>query len=373
MWIPIFKTGTWTDSSGQTRKWTEEDLDRIVEKYNSQKEHEAPVVIGHPKDNAPAWGWVERLKREGNILYAKLKDVADEFKEWVKKGLYKKRSISLYPDLTLRHVGFLGAMPPAVKGLPDVSFKEGEARTIEFDDQSFSEGGVRLNQKGYRHARKLILEGKVDTKSSWSFSADDGNKILGDPPDWDEYSKWFLAVDESENKETKAYYKYPFGKNGKLYRSALIAIRQRSAQQGAEDIFDAAGRLIELLDKEVKEMEELEKLKEENERLKKEKMRYEMELKKKEIENFVERLEAENKIPPVFREMGIVEFMVALSGDERTIEFSEGKKKDLFTWFKEFLEKMGEVVPLGAQFKEGKSHEESDYKLGERIAQKVNR
>lgn len=133
MWIEIFKTGTHTDSAGNTRTWTEKDLDAIVSRYNPA-EHEAPVVIGHPKDNAPAWGWVERLERRGNVLYAKLKDLVPEFVEAIKKGLYKKRSISLYPDMTLRHVGFLGAMPPAVKGLADVTFSESDAVSVEFEE-----------------------------------------------------------------------------------------------------------------------------------------------------------------------------------------------------------------------------------------------
>lgn len=122
-WFAIFKTGKHTDSTGNTKEWTEEDLDKIVESYDPQK-HEAPIVIGHPKTNAPAFGWIERLKRVGDTLYAYPKQLANEFVEMVKQGLFKKRSISLYPDGTLRHVGFLGAQPPAVKGLPDVEFKD---------------------------------------------------------------------------------------------------------------------------------------------------------------------------------------------------------------------------------------------------------
>lgn len=124
-WFAIFKTGQHTDSSGNQKEWSEKDLDKIVENYDPSK-HEAPIVIGHPKTNAPAFGWVEKLKRIGDTLYAFPKQLAQEFVDMVNKGLFKKRSVSLYPDGTLRHVGFLGAMPPAIKGLPDVEFKEGE-------------------------------------------------------------------------------------------------------------------------------------------------------------------------------------------------------------------------------------------------------
>lgn len=134
-WFEVFRAGRQTDSAGSTKEWTEGDLDSIVAKYNGQSAHEAPLVVGHPEHNSPSFGWVEGLKREGKILFAKAKDVMPEFAEMVKKGTYKKRSISLYPDMTLRHIGFLGGMPPAIKGLADIQFKSGEqATTYEFEE-----------------------------------------------------------------------------------------------------------------------------------------------------------------------------------------------------------------------------------------------
>jgi hypothetical protein len=124
-WIEIFKAGKHTDSKGRTRVWTKEDLDKAASSYNPA-EHEAPAVIGHPKNNGPAFGWVEQLKRVGDSLMAKLRQVQPEFSEMVKSGLYKKRSASFYPDGSLRHIGFLGAQPPAIKGLKDIEFDDGE-------------------------------------------------------------------------------------------------------------------------------------------------------------------------------------------------------------------------------------------------------
>jgi len=106
-----------------------------------------------------------------------------------------------------------------------------------------------LNKKGVAQARKLINSGKVDKSSGWSISAAEENKILGDPPDWKEYASWHLGKKSGvDNEETKAAWMYPFGKDGKVYRSALTAIRQRAGQQGDTEIFDAAGKLIELID-----------------------------------------------------------------------------------------------------------------------------
>jgi len=137
-WIEIFRTGTFTANNGRMLTYDISDLDRIVQTYDPRR-HEAPLVIGHPKDNHPAWGWVAALKRVGNRLLMLPKQVVPEFSELVKAGMFKKRSISLYPDGSLRHVGFLGAMPPAVKGLGDISFNEYECQYVTFEIEGFGE------------------------------------------------------------------------------------------------------------------------------------------------------------------------------------------------------------------------------------------
>lgn len=66
----------------------------------------------------------------------------------VRAGRYKKLSASLYaPDSPanpspgawyLRHVGFLGAQPPAIKGLAPVNFAAGDEEgtvTVEFSEE----------------------------------------------------------------------------------------------------------------------------------------------------------------------------------------------------------------------------------------------
>ena len=135
----IFRTGKHTSDKGITNEYTNEDLDKIASNYNPQ-EHEAPIVIGHPKTNAPAYGWIEKLQRVGNKLIAFPKQLNNEFEELVKSGAFKKRSISITPDFKLNHVGFLGAAAPAVKGLKDVEFsEEQEFSNFEFDDVSLEQ------------------------------------------------------------------------------------------------------------------------------------------------------------------------------------------------------------------------------------------
>jgi len=127
-WIQVFKTGTHTDSSGNTKTWTKDDLDLIVNAYS--KNQDVPFVIGHPKTDSPAYGWIDGIKREGEFLYVKAKEAVEEFVDMVKKGMFKKRSISVNPDGTLNHIGWLGAKAPAVKGLEDFKFNADNAGLV---------------------------------------------------------------------------------------------------------------------------------------------------------------------------------------------------------------------------------------------------
>ncbi|MEW5804928.1 MAG: phage protease [bacterium] len=107
-----------------------------------------------------------------------------------------------------------------------------------------------LQTKAVHFARELISQGKVDLDSPWSMSPEDENKLLGNPPDWEKYSLWFFIQDSfRQSVQTKEAYKYPYGKNGKVYRSALIAIRQRAGQEELQKVFDVAGELLDLIDR----------------------------------------------------------------------------------------------------------------------------
>jgi len=137
MWIEIFKTGLHTDSNGQTQEFTAEDLDKIVQTYNTQIKEDAsnaaPVVKGHPESNAPSYGWVAQLARRGTTLLANLKDLSQDLVEDIRQKRFQKVSISLYPNLMLRHIGMLGAATPAVKGLKPIEFTDDFS---EFPDEN---------------------------------------------------------------------------------------------------------------------------------------------------------------------------------------------------------------------------------------------
>ncbi|MGD8305725.1 MAG: hypothetical protein PVF17_03645 [Ignavibacteria bacterium] len=135
MKFEIFKTGSHTSDKGVSKDYTLDELNFIAESYNP-KEDEAPIVIGHPQDNDPAFGWISSLSvSEDGSLFAEAPDdkLHPDFLAALKEGRYKKRSISLTPEGKLRHVGFLGAAKPSVKGLADIQFSSPSSVVYEFD------------------------------------------------------------------------------------------------------------------------------------------------------------------------------------------------------------------------------------------------
>lgn len=112
---------------------------------------------------------------------------------------------------------------------------------------------VKLNKSGESHLRSLIEAGSYNADAAWDFAASDENALLGDKgDDWTRYASVHLGEDDGATADTKAQWKYPAAKTDgaseKVYRSGLIAAKQRAAQQGETDIENAASSLIDLID-----------------------------------------------------------------------------------------------------------------------------
>lgn len=143
--LQCFKPGAHVAMSGHTLNFAESDLAATAGAYDPAL-HEAPLVVGHPKLDAPAYGWVSKLQAAGGGLEATPHQVNPEFAALVNAGAYKKMSAAFWaPDAPgnpvpgvyyLRHVGFLGATAPAVKGLraPALQFAQDEEGVVEFSD-----------------------------------------------------------------------------------------------------------------------------------------------------------------------------------------------------------------------------------------------
>lgn len=172
--LAIFRAGRHTAVDGRQVDVSPADLAEIARNYDAANDG-APLVVGHPQIDAPAYGWVQQLRVEGDVLLAQPHQVAPEFAEAVNAGRYKKISASLYMPNTpgnpkpgqfyLRHVGFLGAAAPAVKGLPAASFAEGDSVTVEFAEENAKGLGWSLAQlfRGLRAHLSKTDPSVVDT------------------------------------------------------------------------------------------------------------------------------------------------------------------------------------------------------------------
>lgn len=121
-WIEVFRSGTHTDSKGREATFTNADLDEMAANVSLGR---PPAVLGHPKHDAPAYGWAE-LKREGNSLFAKFSDLNKDFEAAVDSGAYRNRSVSVVKDAQhgwrVAHIGWLGAALPALAGLQPLAY-----------------------------------------------------------------------------------------------------------------------------------------------------------------------------------------------------------------------------------------------------------
>ncbi len=159
--------------SGQALSFTESDLVATCAAYDPTK-HEAPLVVGHPAHDMPAYGWVSALAFSEGGIDATPAQVNTDFADMVAAGAFKKISASFYSPSSpsnpvpgvyyLRHVGFLGAQPPAVKGLRNPSFADAEEGVL-----TFSEWDDATNAGLWRNLREWILS---------KFGAEDADRVL---------------------------------------------------------------------------------------------------------------------------------------------------------------------------------------------------
>lgn len=113
--------------------------------------------------------------------------------------------------------------------------------------QQTNADGESLIESSVRKLRELIKAGEVDRNSKWT-------------PPAEVDKKWFLIENENEPEDSKARYSYPYGKDGKVYRSALRSIASRAAQNDLEDLATLATEMLAIVDSEGEKMNKEEML-----------------------------------------------------------------------------------------------------------------
>jgi len=334
-------------------------------------------VIGHPETDSPAYGWTEGIKRVGEVLYAKGKEVVSEFEDMVKQGLFKRRSVRLSPDGTkLRHVGFLGAAAPAVKGLKNIAFgDEKETITIEFSETD--SWLLDTVARTFRSLRDWLIEKE---------GKETADAII---PDWDvEHIK--EEVQRFKGSEVKTVEPGTMNPEPKKREVQIMGMKDSiksllgslgiDMSKVPDDALpdDVSPKSFSEAEVKAKEKAAAKKAKEnaESEFAEKEKENAKK-AREKELSDWVEQRVKESILLPAWADSGLTMFMQGLDADTE-IEFSEGdEKKNGLKWFQDFLESFGkspifkEIAKKGsesADFQEA----EKDQETGESIAAKVN-
>ncbi|MGO1073222.1 hypothetical protein [Lysobacter sp. CA199] len=184
--LQIMTPGHKTDMSGQPVRFSDDDLRRSAEAYDPQK-YRAPLVIGHPKHDDLAYGHIAGLSFMDGALEGLPAKVDPQFADAVEAGRLLSLSGSFYhPESPsnpvpgvyyLRHVGFLGAAPPANKGMraPDLSaFAQGK---VEFAD---NETGI-VHFGDYAHGYSADIFRRLRDWVLTKFGAEDADQIV---PNW---------------------------------------------------------------------------------------------------------------------------------------------------------------------------------------------
>lgn len=166
--IKMLKPGSFKAMNGHVYPFTSIDLQETAAAYDPAL-FAAPFVKGHPDHDAPRFGELAKVEFDGQHLTGVPDKVVPAFREEVNSGQFPYVSLSLYgknhPDNPVpgvyypRHLGFLGAMPPAVKGLGQVSLSEESTGIINLCAKiEFGDWNDRLVYRVLRGLKSLLTD-----------------------------------------------------------------------------------------------------------------------------------------------------------------------------------------------------------------------
>lgn len=211
MWITVFKSGTHKNNAGVEQSYDNNDLQEIANIYNNQpadERHDAPLIPGghekiHYSDGEvmikPSMGWVEQLKANGEYLLAKI-NPTQKFNEAVKGKYYNKLSIALKENRLLDHIALLGAVKPALKGLPnlDSSFTMNVSDMTEQESYEF-----KMEQEEPSGKPKDEFEEEDNNNSINNYEGETMSKMTIDTDKLIEYIKSELGDEAATKVQSK--------------------------------------------------------------------------------------------------------------------------------------------------------------------------
>lgn len=197
--IEVFRPGTFRPMGGEPITYSAADLRAIADAYDAEGAP-APVVVGHPEVDAPAFGWVKRFDFDAGAgrLFAELDEIEPQFAEMVKAGRFRKVSMAFFSPQAShnpvpgtwypKHVGFLGAAAPAVSGLKPARFA-GEADVMF--EAAFGDRGLEETASILRLMRDFFIE---------KFGLEEAEKAL---PSW--RIEWLGEIEPEKNPSGAAF------------------------------------------------------------------------------------------------------------------------------------------------------------------------
>jgi hypothetical protein len=361
--VELFQSGPQIDSTGNSHDWTNDDLDQIVKNYDP-KVNEAPIVVGHPKENGPAWGWTKGIYRNGDKLYGNL-DIHPSFVQAIKEGLYKKRSVSLVKNndgWNLHHVGFLGAVAPAVKGLADIPFADGEEyMSVEFiakrEGVNPKEGEDAYGNVPFADEKnkKYPINDEEHIRAAWNYINHPKNAGEYSPEDLSTIkgkiiAAWKAKIDpsgppsaanhkESKKMNVKEWFQKTFGEMPDEVADTELPVTFTEADVAAK-VEEAAKAAKEAAIAEFAET------------AKKAEAEAKFAARKTTVKATYDSLLAEGKVIPAMEKAGLLSFMETLSDVEEVqfteaVEGEEVVKQTPYAFFCEFLKNLPKAIELG--------------------------
>jgi len=281
----------------------------------------APICVGHPKTDDPAYGWVDALAFANDRLIAQVGEVDPALDEMVQGGKFRRVSAAFHAPNSpanpkpggyyLKHVGLLGAAAPAVHGLKRID----QAAFAEHDEDIVIEfatapGAANIIADLFARLRDMIIErdgieAANQVISDWRLSwlrQDDNWTPPADQAATASYAE--PDIPKTEKTETPPHQESPMPK-----------------EETAPDPVELAAREAELARREAAQRQ-------------------------KEIGADIDALIADGKLLPAQREAAIA--FAAQLDDTAEIEFATGApKQTAFAQFKALLDQLPQAVPTG--------------------------
>ena len=144
--VHALRAGRHVDARGRVVELSAADIAELAESYDPAL-HRAPLVKGHPEHDKPSYGVIQAAVAENGHLFAEVTPVpelVDDVREHRLRGVSAALYGRTHPrnptpgKLHLRHLGFVGAVPPSVKGLDAPQFAEDDATHEDYFEFSES-------------------------------------------------------------------------------------------------------------------------------------------------------------------------------------------------------------------------------------------